>query len=334
MLIFISYAAEDRSLADEIQLALKGAGHDVFFDKTSLPAGGDYHSRIRTAVERCDLFLFLISQNSVAPGSYALSELKFARIKWLHPQEHVLPVRLHETPWEVMPPYLKSVTILEPEGNIPAEIVAAISKINISSSVIQQPRGENIPHGSGSDSTGRIKEGTSAQIWIAIIGLISAIGVAVIANWHSLFPARVDAQYVHTAGMKGPDKGSPQPIGSDQKDALKAASDALASIRSGQYAKLWDTQTSKFMKSKVTKDSFFANMAMGRQQLGSPIGEPRFVDMAYSQGDTSTGFKAEIYAFNYLSSYLQGDYYERIVVGKDEDGIFRMVGLWGAPAPK
>lgn len=51
MKFFLSYASEDRPLAEEIQLALAGAGHEVFFDRESLPAGGDYHARIKASVD-------------------------------------------------------------------------------------------------------------------------------------------------------------------------------------------------------------------------------------------------------------------------------------------
>ena len=66
MKIFLSYASEDRPQAEEIQLALAGAGHEVFFDRESLPAGGDYHTRIKASVDAADLFVFLISPDSVA----------------------------------------------------------------------------------------------------------------------------------------------------------------------------------------------------------------------------------------------------------------------------
>jgi hypothetical protein len=125
-----------------------------------------------------------------------------------------------------------------------------------------------------------------------------------------------------------------QSFATDQDDARKAASGILTSLRSGHYSKLWDSQTSAFFKSKLTRDSFLANMTIGRQQLGAPIGDPKFVDMAYSQSDPSTGFKGEIYAFNYLSSYAAGNFYERVVVVKEQDGHFRMSGLWGSPVPK
>jgi hypothetical protein len=211
MQIFLSYASEDKSLAEEIQLALLGVGHVVFFDKASLPAGGDYHSRIDAAVKRCDLFIFLISPNSVASGSYARTELKFARSKWHHPKEHVLPVRLHETPWDKIPPYLKSVTILEPEGNIPAEIVAAISKLQPNTLTYPGHQSkENPPHTEAGDGKRSSDGGYSIQVWMAIISLISALGVALISNGHSLFAGEGSTQYAHSAGMKGPDTGNTQ----------------------------------------------------------------------------------------------------------------------------
>jgi len=120
---------------------------------------------------------------------------------------------------------------------------------------------------------------------------------------------------------------------SDQDDAAKAAKDILKALQSGQYNTLWDSQVSEFFKSKMTKDSFLANMTLGRKQLGTP-GETKFVDMAYSQTDPATGMTGEIYAFNYLNTYSAGKFYERIVVLKEKDGRFRLAGLWGAPASK
>lgn len=129
MNIFLSYASEDREIADEVRLALGGGGHQVFFDRESLPAAGDFHTRIRTAVERSDVFVFLASPDSVAQGSYALTELKYARVKWSHPKGRVLPVRVGDTPWEAIPAYLKAVTVLEPEGNMAAEVLLAVSEL-------------------------------------------------------------------------------------------------------------------------------------------------------------------------------------------------------------
>lgn len=119
----------------------------------------------------------------------------------------------------------------------------------------------------------------------------------------------------------------------DREDAEKAAKQILASLQGKKYEVLWNTQMSEFFRSKMTKDSFLANMTMGRQQLGDATGS-KFIDMAYSQVDPATGTQGEIYAFNYLSTYTAGKFYERIVVIKEKDGNFRLAGLWGSPAAK
>lgn len=80
--IFICHASEDKEIADAIHLALKSDEHDVFFDDTSLKETADYNNKIISAIKGCDLFIFLISKNSIRKGKYALSELKIAQKKW------------------------------------------------------------------------------------------------------------------------------------------------------------------------------------------------------------------------------------------------------------
>jgi len=128
MIIFLSYASEQRDAAEQVNLALIGSGHKVFFDRETLPAGDDYHLRIRKAVEDSDAFVFLISPNSVTTGCYALTELKYARQRWPDPRRKVLPVMIELTEYGQVPNYLKAVTILEPEGNVPAEVAAELDQ--------------------------------------------------------------------------------------------------------------------------------------------------------------------------------------------------------------
>ena len=78
MKIFLSYASQDREPAHSIYLALRDQGHKVFFDRTDLPAGEEFHNRIRAAIEDSQLFLFLISPNAIDAGSYTLTELDIA----------------------------------------------------------------------------------------------------------------------------------------------------------------------------------------------------------------------------------------------------------------
>ena len=127
MNIFLSFASSDRPAAEAIQLALLGAGHQVFFDEASLPAGSDYNSRIREAIDQSEAFIFLISPKSAAHGRYAQTELKFAKAKWPKPWGAVLPVMIAPTDYELIDPYLAAVTILEPRGSAAAEIAAAVA---------------------------------------------------------------------------------------------------------------------------------------------------------------------------------------------------------------
>ena len=90
--VFLSYSSEQADAAARIELSLKEDGHEVFRDRSSLPPGEGFDSRIRAALEESDLFIFLISRASVSAGRYTLTELKFAEQKWGHPGGHVLPV--------------------------------------------------------------------------------------------------------------------------------------------------------------------------------------------------------------------------------------------------
>jgi hypothetical protein len=127
MKIFISYASEDKDLAEKVHFALLGGHHETFFDKDSLPAGGSYRQRIAQAIDNSDAMVFLISPESIADGSYARTELKRARKLWPHPRGRVLPVMARKVEWSELPNYLGAVTVLEPEGDTATEVVMAIS---------------------------------------------------------------------------------------------------------------------------------------------------------------------------------------------------------------
>jgi hypothetical protein len=130
--LFLSYASPDKRVAEAIQFALLGAGHQVFFDEASLPLGGDYNSRIREAICESDVFIFLISPNSVSPGRYVQTELQLAKTKWPKPWGVVLPVMIAPTEHKLIDPYLAAVTILEPHGSAPAEVAAAVLRLRTS----------------------------------------------------------------------------------------------------------------------------------------------------------------------------------------------------------
>ena len=127
MRIFLSYASEQADIAEEIELALLGASHDVFRDRSSLNAGREYDATILQQINTSDLMIFLVSPESISAGSYARTELKFARQKWSHPSHRVLPIKVAPIDLRSVPRYLRAVTIMQPVGNVAAEVVAEIA---------------------------------------------------------------------------------------------------------------------------------------------------------------------------------------------------------------
>jgi TIR domain len=129
MKIFLSHAEEQKEVAEQIAIALRNAGHTVFLDKDDLPSGGDYNARLYRAIKRSDLFIYGISPESVAEGSYARTELLFAEKRFKKSVNHLLPVILAPTPFDRVPAYAGSVTILTPTGNVVAEVAQAVADI-------------------------------------------------------------------------------------------------------------------------------------------------------------------------------------------------------------
>jgi TIR domain len=128
--IFLSYDDTRRDVAQRLALGLRVARHRVFFDQDSLPAGTSYDDRIRRAILRSHLFVFLISRESISTGAYALTELAIAEERWRHPTGRVLPVLLDDTPIPSLPPYLRAVSVLVPRGDVVADILNAVARLD------------------------------------------------------------------------------------------------------------------------------------------------------------------------------------------------------------
>ena len=130
MRTFISYAHEQRDLAERLALGLRNAGSRVFFDRIDLLPGITFDDRIRNAVERCDLFIFLVSKDSLREGAYTLSELRIAEKRWPQPAGKILPVLLDDTPIEALPAYLRAVSVLQPEGDPVADVLNSVARLS------------------------------------------------------------------------------------------------------------------------------------------------------------------------------------------------------------
>lgn len=129
MHIFISYASEQFETAKRLELGLQTSGHRVFFDRDALPAGASFDERIRKAVNNSDIFLFLISRDSLRKGAYCLSELAMAEERWPQPDGKILPALFDDTPIDVLPAYLRAVSILVPKGDLVADILDSVEHL-------------------------------------------------------------------------------------------------------------------------------------------------------------------------------------------------------------
>lgn len=130
MRTFISYAREQRDVAERLALGLRNAGSRVFFDRIDLPPGVAFDDRILNAVERCNLFIFLVSRDSLREGAYTLGELRTAEKRWPEPAGKILPVLLDDTPIEVLPTYLRAVSVLQPEGDPVADVLDSVARLS------------------------------------------------------------------------------------------------------------------------------------------------------------------------------------------------------------
>lgn len=103
--------------------------HDVFFDRQDLQSGRGYDKLIRQEVESCDLFVFLVSPNSITKGRCMLTELKFATQQRRNLNGRILPVMVRPTQLSEIPAALTALDILDADGNLAAEVVARIAQM-------------------------------------------------------------------------------------------------------------------------------------------------------------------------------------------------------------
>lgn len=126
MKLFLSYAAEDRTLATQVANALRAEHHRVHFDATDLKQGDAYNQRIRQAIDDSDALVWLLSPEAVQPGCYALTEYELARRKW--PDEPGRIFAFQARPTDRLPPDLPATTIESTQGSLPALVVATLAR--------------------------------------------------------------------------------------------------------------------------------------------------------------------------------------------------------------
>jgi hypothetical protein len=76
--VFVSYASEDRAVAKTIADALSAKGLDVWFDRDELGSGDDFRRKIESAIDRCAVFVPVISKACGDPRRFFFQEWRAA----------------------------------------------------------------------------------------------------------------------------------------------------------------------------------------------------------------------------------------------------------------
>jgi hypothetical protein len=131
--VFLSYASDDRPAAQAIRDALEAAGIDVWFDRDRLMSGDAFEAKIRRHIERCSLFIPVLSRSTVTP------ERRFFRLEWDHAQRvaitapetsrFILPVVIDDLPpdHEDIPARFRAVQWQQvPGGHVPTAFVDVV----------------------------------------------------------------------------------------------------------------------------------------------------------------------------------------------------------------
>ena len=97
--VFISYAREDKKVADTLYLKLSIAGYEPFLDTKNILPGEDWANRIEKAINKSVFFLLLLSTNSINKRGFLQKEIRQALEMWnkmLDDDIYLIPVRIEE----------------------------------------------------------------------------------------------------------------------------------------------------------------------------------------------------------------------------------------------
>jgi hypothetical protein len=117
--VFISYAREDRTKAEQIYDNLTKEGFSPWIDTRDLPPGSKWQESIERALRDSDFILALLSNNSISKRGYIQRELRAALSLLLEkPDDDIflIPVRLEECPFPASLAHIQSVDLFEEGG--------------------------------------------------------------------------------------------------------------------------------------------------------------------------------------------------------------------------
>jgi hypothetical protein len=123
-----------------------------------------------------------------------------------------------------------------------------------------------------------------------------------------------------------------QATADEKDDATGAARTIMNVIAQKNFGKLWDQLTSDVYRKYTgnSREAFVANFTISRVSIGN-LKSSKILDIQISPSDQIALYNGKIYSITFQNSYDTGNTYEKIVV-IEENGAFKLGGLWGAPA--
>ncbi len=125
--VFISYARSDIKIVKGIYESLMSKNHRPWMDIYSIKAGEDWLKAIDKAIDGCEIFLAILSNNSVSRRGVIQKELKKALDRWMGmlPDDiYIIPIRIDDCP---IPELLKHLQVMDwDEGKGESKLLEAI----------------------------------------------------------------------------------------------------------------------------------------------------------------------------------------------------------------
>jgi DNA-binding response OmpR family regulator len=114
--LFLSYARADVQIVKKIYQVLSRQGYKPWMDVHDITGGEDWLHAINTAIDKSELFVPILSNNSVNRRGMIIKEMQRALEKWrgmLPDDIYVIPIRLDDCPF---PELIQHIQILDWDG--------------------------------------------------------------------------------------------------------------------------------------------------------------------------------------------------------------------------